>query len=99
MGAALDRILENTLIPYGAVGALTARSVLVLAPHPDDEVFGCGGSLLAHVENKVPVSVVVLTDGSLAGEAAQRIQESLAAAKVLGYGEPEFWHLPDRGLS
>ncbi len=97
--ASLDRILENTLIPYGAVSALAARSVLVLAPHPDDEVFGCGGSILAHVEGKVPVSVVVLTDGALAGDAAQRMQESLAAAKILSYGEPEFWHLPDRGLS
>lgn len=91
--------MENTLIPYRAVDALRARSVLVLAPHPDDEVFGCGGSLLAHVENKVPVTVIVLTDSLFADDAALRMQESLAAAKVLGYGEPVFWHLPDRGLS
>lgn len=92
-------MVESDLIPYGAGQGLTAQAVLVLAPHPDDEVFGCGGAVAGHVRAGVPVRVVVLTDGAAGfGDAATRVQESLAAAKVLGYGEPEFWNLPDRGL-
>jgi LmbE family N-acetylglucosaminyl deacetylase len=41
---------------------------------------------------------VVLTDGALYGDVATRRKESHAAAAMLGYGEPEFWGLPDRGL-
>lgn len=89
---------ESDLVPYQAVAEIPARSVLVLAPHADDEVFGCGGSIAAHVRSGVPVGVIVLTDGAGHGEPAQRVEESRAAAEVLGYGTPEFWSCPDRGL-
>ena len=90
--------MESDLIPYTAVASLPAQAALVLAPHPDDEVFGCGGAIASHVRAGVPVHVVLLTDGSRFGEASGRANESRAAAKVLGYGEPEFWGLADRGL-
>ena len=70
----------------------------MLAPHPDDEVFGCGGAIASHVALGQPVCVVVLTDGALYGDALTRQHESCAAAAVLGYGVPEFWAYPDRGL-
>ena len=81
------------------MSSLPAKGALVLAPHPDDEVFGCGGAIASHVRAGVPVHVIILTDGSRFGEACGRAQESRAAAKVLGYGQPEFWNLPDRGLN
>lgn len=90
--------MESDLVPYTALTELPARRVLVLAPHPDDEVFGCGGAIARHRALGVPVEVVVLTDGARFGDPALRRQESRAAAAVLGYGEPEFWDLPDRGL-
>lgn len=90
--------LESDLIPYSASLCLPARAVLVLAPHPDDEVFGCGGAIARHVRSGQPVCVVVLTDGALYADAEVRRQESLAAAQVLGYGVPEFWSFPDGGL-
>lgn len=37
--------------------------VLVLAPHPDDEVFGCGGALAKHVQAGAQITVVYMTDG------------------------------------
>ncbi len=37
--------------------------ILVLAPHPDDEILGAGGVLLRAVEMKLPVKVVFLTYG------------------------------------
>jgi LmbE family N-acetylglucosaminyl deacetylase/serine acetyltransferase len=43
--------------------AFDARSVLVLAPHPDDEAIGCAGTLLRHLAAGATVGVVYLTDG------------------------------------
>ncbi len=39
------------------------RRILVVAPHPDDEVAGCGGAILAHRRCGDRVRVVVATDG------------------------------------
>ena len=51
---------------YPALGDLNhlADRVLVFAPHADDEVFGCGGTLAFHTERGDPVRVVILTDGA-----------------------------------
>ena len=93
-------------MPYAGTRAIAARAVLVLAPHPDDEVFGCGGAIAGHVRRGEPVSVVILTHGE--GQAhsgddaaymAVRQEESRRAAGVLGYGAPAFWALPDRGVA
>ncbi len=40
------------------------RSVLVLAPHMDDEVLGCGGVLALHHRHGARVQVAYMTDGS-----------------------------------
>ncbi|MGE4064224.1 MAG: SAM-dependent methyltransferase [Rhodospirillaceae bacterium] len=101
---------EEVIVPHKAVDEIPARSVLVLAPHPDDEVFGCGGAIARHVANKTPVRVIIATDGAYKkgamgddglerARADVRVNESRAAAKILGYGEPVFWRLPDRALA
>ena len=41
-----------------------ANRVLVLAPHPDDDVIGCGGTLCKHVQADDEVMVAYMTDGS-----------------------------------
>lgn len=95
--------MEDRFIPYRAAEHIEGRKVLVLAPHPDDEVFGCGGAIMRHLALGAAVQVCIVSDGGgeLAGEArasyvAQRQQESKTAAAVLGYGEPQFWDWPDR---
>jgi LmbE family N-acetylglucosaminyl deacetylase len=96
---------ESSYMPYSADLRIGRGRVLVLAPHPDDEVLGCAGAIMRHVEDGDPVQVHILTDGALGapGETADiivlRESESRAAATILGYGEPVFWRWPDRGLS
>jgi LmbE family N-acetylglucosaminyl deacetylase len=36
---------------------------MVFAPHPDDDLIGCGGSLIKHVRNGRNVTVVYMTSG------------------------------------
>jgi LmbE family N-acetylglucosaminyl deacetylase len=37
--------------------------ILILAPHPDDEVLGCGGIIEKALEKKLPLSIVFFTYG------------------------------------
>ena len=39
------------------------EALVVIAPHPDDDVLGCG-SLIARAARRMPVTVVYVTDGS-----------------------------------
>lgn len=96
-GAAPVRVRD--LIGYGA---------LIVAPHPDDEVLGCGG-LVASARRPDAIEVLVLTDGELSPPAASgdpelpamRRDESLRALDALGVSEQyvSFAGLPDGGLS
>jgi len=40
------------------------RRVLVVAPHPDDEVLGCGGMIAWHAARGDAISILELTDGA-----------------------------------
>ena len=46
------------------------QSILVLAAHPDDEVLGCGGTIVKLADDGATVHVAFLADGvySHAGE-------------------------------
>jgi len=99
--------LENLLIPYQATTTIPCRKVLVFAPHPDDEVFGCGGAIMRHLEQGKVVEVIIVSDGAYGAESEEdrnqytfrRQEESQSAAKILGYGTPAFWSYPDRKVS
>jgi len=95
------------LIPYHS-SDLSGRRVLVLAPHPDDETIGCGGSLAIHTRAGDPVKVVFLTNGA-AGDSSGgfrrdqyvniREQEAKNACGCLGVTDLEFWAYDDRSLA
>ena len=94
--------MEQRLVPYKAAMSIEGARVLVLAPHPGDEVFGCGGAIMRHVAGGDALHVAILSDGTDSAQqpacADMRRGESAQAAKTLGYGRPEFWGLPDRGI-
>lgn len=93
------------MVPYTAVTNIAGHRVVVLAPHPDDEVFGCGGAIMRHVAAGDALLVIVVSDGEYRAEPEQmaayantRREESRQAALKLGYGCPTFWGFPDRGI-
>lgn len=92
-------ILESELLPYEALDLIPARKVLVIAPHPDDEIFGCGGAVALHRQAGVSVLVVILTGGEIFGNPGDRLQESLEAARWVGSPAIDSWGQPDRGLA
>jgi LmbE family N-acetylglucosaminyl deacetylase len=85
----------------------TGRSLMVLAPHPDDETLGCGAILARRYQGGGAVAVVVVTDGAGnppgrdAGELVRlRRAEVLTAMARLGIDEADvrFLGLADGAL-
>ncbi len=77
-------------------------NVLVIAPHPDDETIGCGGTLCRHARQGDRVGVVYLTSGELGLKQlprdkawAVREREARRAADILGVRPLQFLRLPD----
>ena len=80
---------------------------MVIAPHPDDEVLGCGGSIVRHVEGGRVVHVLFLTSGERGSphhtpEQLRPIREAEAtsAASTLGIAVSRlhFAGFPDGGI-
>ncbi|WP_395687279.1 PIG-L deacetylase family protein [Caenimonas koreensis] len=70
----------------------SARRVLVIAPHPDDETMGCGGTI-ALLAKHIEVQAVLVTNGDGAGElppgtSETRKAEMTAALQLLGVTRP-----------
>lgn len=88
---------EQKVIPYSP-SKLPAGSTLIFAPHPDDEVLGCGGTIIRHLQHGDPVKLVIVNDGGFPLNESQKTEdypeirklESLTAAKIIGYGQPLF---------
>ncbi len=86
--------------------------ILVIAPHPDDEVLGCAGAICTQLEAGYPVSILYMSDGgashlghptlSRAQLEACRRDEAVASLAALGLTATAenvyFLHLPDGEL-
>src|SRR5260370_28229454 len=77
-------------------------NVVVIAPHPDDDAIGCGGSICLQAERVIRVVVVFLTSGELGLKKRShaevwkiREQEAESAAAVLGVAALSFLRRPD----
>jgi len=71
--------------------------ILAIVSHPDDETFGCGGTLAMHAMRGVAADVLCLTCNP-----KDRKKELLGAAEALGISEPRIFEednvSPDRAL-
>lgn len=60
----MNQILQPTQeLPWQNVILVPQDRILILAPHPDDEVLGCGGIIQKAVKLNLPVRIVFLTYG------------------------------------
>ena len=50
-------------MPQKFIVMIEKKKILVIAPHADDEVLGCGGYLLHQAENGADISIVIGTIG------------------------------------
>jgi LmbE family N-acetylglucosaminyl deacetylase len=96
---------DAPLLPSSAAREL--GPTLVVAPHPDDEALGCGGTIALLRRAQIPVCVVVVSDGGASHPRSQRYprpvlrtlrkSESLAGLAILGVEAHQvtFMGLPD----
>jgi LmbE family N-acetylglucosaminyl deacetylase len=70
------------------------RRIVVLAPHPDDEVLGAGGTIIKALAARIPVTVVYVTSG-LPPQTTEA--EAMAVSRQVGY-ETEFLHEPVKSI-
>ncbi len=77
-------------------------NVLVFAPHPDDDIIGCGGSIAHHIKSGDKVAIVYMTSGESgslkynpAELASIREEEARQAAAILGVSQLFYLRYPD----
>lgn len=111
MRQALERWLHTaqSMSAIDVTPELSSGSAIVFAPHPDDEVLGCGGTIALKVQAGAKVTIVVMTDGrtSHAGRIPmdelirRRRAEALEAADRLGLPSDScvFLDFPDSELA
>ena len=72
--------------------------VLVIAPHPDDEILGCGGTIARLTDQGREVHVAIATRGRPPRFAAEGVEtvrrEAEAAHALLGVAQTHFLDLP-----
>jgi len=86
---------------------LEVSRVLVLAPHPDDDIFGCGGTI-AKLSQTAEVQVVYFCSGVGGVKVGEKNDQGLSearkvevetAGKILGIHKQNFLNYPDGKLS
>jgi LmbE family N-acetylglucosaminyl deacetylase len=98
-------INETEIYPY-LTSDLSDKNCIVIAPHPDDESIGCGGSIVKHIKNGSRVKILFLTSGNKGdfkrafGDDYIRIrrESALKAVSILGAKDYEFLEFRDREL-
>lgn len=81
---------------------VNVNKILVVAPHPDDEVLGCGGAIARHTAHGDEVHVVIVTRGipeMFHPNKIERIRLELQAAhEILRVKKTHFLDFPAPGL-
>lgn len=74
--------------------------LLILAPHPDDDILGCTALIRQVQKIGGELRLIIVSDGAAGGDAAVRRAETLAALAVLDVlpAQVEFWDSPDGAL-
>ena len=74
------------------------KKILVIAPHPDDEILGCGGVMIKNAKAGNEVYVCIVTKGTLAMFPPDRVEATRQAARdchrTIGVVETIFLDFP-----
>lgn len=78
------------------------KKILVIAPHPDDEILGCGGTMIKNIKAGNEVYVCVVTKGypPLFNEKRVELnrQDTIACHKAIGVKETFYLDFPSTRL-
>ena len=78
------------------------KKILVIAPHPDDEILGCGGTMIKNIKAGNDVYVCVVTKGypPLFNESRveQNRRDTIACHKAIGVKETFYLDFPSTRL-
>lgn len=78
------------------------KTALIIAPHPDDEILGCGGTIARMVAEGVSVHIVIMTKGQppiFTAEQTENVRnEAMASHACLGVAGTHWLDLPAAGL-
>ncbi|MBP7087889.1 MAG: PIG-L family deacetylase [Candidatus Omnitrophica bacterium] len=85
-------------IPY-QVTDLTNNKVLILAAHADDEILGCGGTLIKHLRAKDQVRIIILTDDIISINQTRRKKEAQRVFDLLKIKDVRWLGFKDGQLS
>lgn len=75
--------------------------VLVIAAHPDDELLGCGGTLIRHADQGDEVQSIIMCEGEslrYKGQETHQHEATVEAAKIIGISETHRFDFPDQRL-
>lgn len=97
--------IEHCPLP-GELPLPSDSTILVFAPHPDDEVLACGGTLALLKKLHCHVTVAIVTDGAMGDPLGYydedivnlRAGESKAGLALLGVDDIRFLGYPDGGF-
>jgi len=85
------------------------KQILVIAAHPDDEVLGCGGTIVKHIDNGDKVHILILAEGvtsrdmerdrkSNIKDLSQLKKSAHKAHKILGSNSIKLMDFPDNRM-
>ncbi|MEG1254248.1 PIG-L family deacetylase [Clostridium sp.] len=85
--------LEHGNEKINALKNLEGNKILILAPHVDDDIIGCGGAILKYIKNNKQVYVVYLTNGNKNGNPEERKNEAIYVASTVGIHRENLYFL------
>lgn len=85
------------------------KTVLVVAAHPDDEILGCGGTIIKHNLDGDDVYVLIMAEGLTSRDISRNVDyredelrelhsKSIEAAKIMGVKDVRLLSFPDNRM-